>query len=226
MNDENQVQTEHSQTDLGQILSGGAQAEVESRSAPRQEVTADQQDADGPQDATPKNWAEQAYYKEKKTRQAYKQRVSELEEQNQTLMWELEQSRSVPAEETGTWLDPHAAMAERTIQVNGRASRAEFVSEYGREAFNELERVVEQAMQSGHPDMRVLSERMRASEDPVSVMAQWANEQLGWGAQRPQARPAVYPSNFASARNVGKRSGPAWSGPASISDIFDRARAK
>lgn len=32
------------------------------------------------------------------------------------------------------------------------------------------------------------------------------------------------PSNLAGARNVGVRSGPAWSGPASLTDIFDRRK--
>jgi hypothetical protein len=32
------------------------------------------------------------------------------------------------------------------------------------------------------------------------------------------------PSNLAGARNVGARSGPAWSGPASLTDIFDRRK--
>lgn len=41
-----------------------------------------------------------------------------------------------------------------------------------------------------------------------------------------QQRPAVMPSNMAAARNVGNRSaGPAWSGPATIQDIFDRTRS-
>lgn len=34
----------------------------------------------------------------------------------------------------------------------------------------------------------------------------------------------VMPSNFATARNVGARSGPAWSGPTPIADIFARPR--
>lgn len=37
-----------------------------------------------------------------------------------------------------------------------------------------------------------------------------------------QAAPAVMPSNIAGARNVGSRSGPAWSGPPSLQDIFAR----
>lgn len=36
----------------------------------------------------------------------------------------------------------------------------------------------------------------------------------------------VMPSNLAGARNVGSRSGPAWSGPQPLNDIFDRSRQK
>ena len=39
-----------------------------------------------------------------------------------------------------------------------------------------------------------------------------------------RVRATVAPSNLAGARNVGTRSGPAWSGPASLNDIFDRGR--
>lgn len=40
-----------------------------------------------------------------------------------------------------------------------------------------------------------------------------------------QAKAApVMPSNFAAARNVGNRSGPAWGGPPTIADIFNRKR--
>lgn len=46
------------------------------------------------------------------------------------------------------------------------------------------------------------------------------------GAQQTQQRPAVMPSNLASARNVGNRgTGPAWSGPSTIDDIFNRQRS-
>ena len=49
-----------------------------------------------------------------------------------------------------------------------------------------------------------------------------AELQQGEG-QQTQQRQAAMPSNFASARNVANRSaGPAWSGPASIQDIFKR----
>lgn len=43
-----------------------------------------------------------------------------------------------------------------------------------------------------------------------------------------QARPApgVTPSNLAGARNMGARTGPAWSGPSTIDDIFSRRKAE
>ena len=45
------------------------------------------------------------------------------------------------------------------------------------------------------------------------------------GGQPAQQRQAVMPSNLAGARNVGARSGPAWSGPSTIDDIFSRQRS-
>jgi hypothetical protein len=39
-----------------------------------------------------------------------------------------------------------------------------------------------------------------------------------------QQRTAVMPSNLATTRNVGARSGPAWAGPAPLEDIFSRKR--
>lgn len=44
------------------------------------------------------------------------------------------------------------------------------------------------------------------------------------GQPQAQQRPAAMPSNFTGTRNVGSRSGPAWGGPSSINDIFDRTR--
>lgn len=43
------------------------------------------------------------------------------------------------------------------------------------------------------------------------------------GAQATSAAAPVLPSNLTGARNVGTRSGPAWSGPTPLSDIFNRA---
>ena len=47
----------------------------------------------------------------------------------------------------------------------------------------------------------------------------------GGGQQQEQQRQPVMPSNLAGVRNVGARNGPAWSGPASLQDIFNRKPA-
>jgi hypothetical protein len=66
--------------------------------------------------------------------------------------------------------------------------------------------------------------------DPVAYKAKLAEEiraqvmaELQQG-QQPAAQGAapVLPSNFATGRNVGARSGPAWSGPTPLGDIFKR----
>lgn len=54
-----------------------------------------------------------------------------------------------------------------------RASRAEAVSEHGKDAVKELEQAVAQGMQEGRADLRELAVRMRGSEDPVGIAMQW-----------------------------------------------------
>lgn len=70
-------------------------------------------------------------------------------------------------------------------------------------------------------------------DDPAAFKARLEAEILakhgltaeGAAAEVPaQQKPAVMPSDFAGARNVGSRSGPAWSGPPSLQDIFDTSR--
>jgi hypothetical protein len=54
----------------------------------------------------------------------------------------------------------------------------------------------------------------------LEAEAQGTTETVTNGAA--QTRPAVMPSNLATARNVGARTGPAWAGPTPLSDIFNR----
>lgn len=68
----------------------------------------------------------------------------------------------------------------------------------------------------------------------AEVLAKLQGSQPGQGAQpggqqqqqqpqqRGQQQQPVMPSNLAGARNAGVRTGPAWGGPASLGDIFDR----
>lgn len=67
-------------------------------------------------------------------------------------------------------------------------------------------------------------------DDPAAFRAKVEAEILAKHGITPGEQPAapaaraVMPSNLAGARNVGARSGPAWSGPSTIDDIFNRAR--
>jgi hypothetical protein len=71
--------------------------------------------------------------------------------------------------------------------------------------------------------------RAEIGDDPAAYRSRLEAElreqilaELGSGGAQRFAQLA--PSNLAGARNVGARGGPAWSGPASLNDIFDRGR--
>jgi hypothetical protein len=110
-----------------------------------------------------------------------------------------------------------------------------------------IEEEIGKAMESGDPDIAALSHALqtqgvagvkalvdwydRRSFDPAAKEAEIeARIMAKYGIQpgqaaapaAPAAPPPVMPSNLAGARNVGSRSGPAWSGPPAISDIFKR----
>lgn len=79
-----------------------------------------------------------------------------------------------------------------------------------------------------HQHTSVMSE---IGSDPAAYKQKLAEEiraqvmaELQQGTPTPAATQAapVMPSNFATARNVGTRTGPAWSGPTPIQDIFNR----
>lgn len=113
---------------------------------------------------------------------------------------------------------------------------------YGAEKVQAFEQYVEEAVRRGDPEMESLGAQMRASKDPMKTGLDWFEKRTfdpekererlkaeilaelqQQGQQEQPARPApVLPSNLAGARNVGSRSGPAWSGPSPLQDIFDR----
>jgi hypothetical protein len=68
-------------------------------------------------------------------------------------------------------------------------------------------------------DPAAFKERLR-KELMAELQANGGGEQPQAQQEQPAAR--VMPSNFATARNVGARSGPAWAGPTSLNDIFKR----
>lgn len=76
------------------------------------------------------------------------------------------------------------------------------------------------ALVDWHQKHKVMSE---IGSDPVAFREKikaeiFAEMKANGGA--PASMPAAMPSNFATARNVGSRSGPSWSGPTPIADIF------
>ena len=81
------------------------------------------------------------------------------------------------------------------------------------------------ALVDWHKKQQALAE---IGSDPAAYKEKLKAELLAELQQQPAAAqaPAMgsLPTNFATARNVGTRSGPAWSGPQTINDIFDRTR--
>jgi hypothetical protein len=75
------------------------------------------------------------------------------------------------------------------------------------------------AQQEIGDDPAAYKERLKAElKAELEQAAQGTTETVTNGA----TRPAVMPSNLATARNVGARSGPAWAGPTPLANIFKR----
>lgn len=134
-------------------------------------------------------------------------------------------------------------IASQLSNLQTQIMRLTAAQSYGAEKVQAFEQYVTEAMQRGDPEMATLSAQMRASADPMKTGLDWYEKrtfdpekererlkaeilaELHKGNEQEQARPApVFPSNLAGARNVGARSGPAWSGPAPLQDIFNRTR--
>lgn len=82
-----------------------------------------------------------------------------------------------------------------------------------------------QAQQEIGPDPVAYKERLRTEMEAEIRAKLEAERETGQQENgNAQQRPAVMPSNLAAARNVGSRSGPAWGGPQSLGDIFNRRR--
>lgn len=122
-----------------------------------------------------------------------------------------------------------AVAEQRAVQS---VSRNDFIAEFGRDSFNQLDAAAATLIQSQPRAAHELAKAMQSSQDPIRVAAEFFSQAAMWSPspqqQQQQQRapmPQVFPSNLAGARNVGSRSGPAWSGPTPIKDIFDRRNA-
>lgn len=153
------------------------------------------------------------------------------------------------------WENPDAYLTQKLtpVQQQMQQQREEFSlmmanEKYGAEAVQEAYRAiaseveanpaarahVQAIMQTPHPYGALVDwhrKRQAAAEigdDPAAYRERLKAELLAemQGAAPAAATPPVMPSNLAGARNVGSRSGPAWSGPQSLNDIFDRRSPK
>jgi hypothetical protein len=211
---------------ISEILEAGRSGE---QPAAPERVSPPPQASDPTSDASPdrtpdeKSWSYKAYKEERAKRQQFAARVRELEEENRALLTTAVE-REAPANGYGDDADRRAL--EFQHQINYRVARAEALATHGADTMAALVDAVGRAYESGHPDLPMVRDIAMRSDDPFGVIKTWA-EQAGL-LQQPQAqqrRTAVMPSNFAGARNVGVRSGPAWSGPQSVSEIFGEHRA-
>lgn len=120
-------------------------------------------------------------------REAAERRAQEAALQLQQLqrqMEELRQQNQPKPEPIDVFADPVGAFKQqlspleqqlRSMQANFnlRASKAEAIAIHGRDAVAEMERAVQEAINSGNPEMRHLSVQMQNSDDPVGVAMQW-----------------------------------------------------
>lgn len=130
-------------------------------------------------------------------------------------------------------------------------SRQSAVASVGMDGVTAAEAALKEAIERGEVNGDDIGAQLRKSRDPVGDVVRWHQnspavreaalreqiraellaEQQGTQPEAIPAAPApvtpsVMPSNLAGARNVGNRSGPAWSGPKPLSDIFSRGTAK
>ena len=141
--------------------------------------------------------------------------------------------------------------AERQ-QERFEASVERATAKYGQEACEAAEAAMMAAIDGGQLNADAVKAQLSRSRDPIGDMVRWHQNQpqsiearlraeieakvrAELAAANPAPEPEVeqpsnpaqtMPSNLVGQRNVGNRSGPAWSGPASLNDIFDRSRTK
>ena len=208
---------------IGEILSDARQGANEPAPSNDAQSVQDRPDAAGPDEHRLTEWSKKAIYSERKKRQHLQQRVQELE-----LEIEAERSARTRPETTQTdfYANPQAALRDTEIRMASRVALSEARSEYGAEALGDLNKIVGQAIERGHPDMPVLAARMQeamlAGENPIGIAAEWARETAGWGKAKSPHYGMTFPSGLSGERSVGSRSGPAWNGPPSLNDIFKR----
>jgi hypothetical protein len=115
------------------------------------------------------------------------------------------------------------AIHEAATRAHYHSSRTEFVSEFGRSNFERARAAWDQLMQS-HPEAAQIEKTAYSYDNPLIAAAQIMNRLGLWSPEQaaPPRQQQAMPSNFANARSVTSRSGPAYSGPTPLNDIFKR----
>jgi hypothetical protein len=143
-------------------------------------------------------------------------------------------------------VSPQFEQINQTLQAFAKDNA---ITRFTEEAVNEAETAFISALQGGKLDQadyqKVVTspnryaaavqwhKRQQAQaeigDDPAAFKAKLEAEirekvlaEMNGGTQQQAKAAPVMPSNLAGARNVGARSGPVWSGPASLQDIFNR----
>ena len=143
---------------------------------------------------------------------------------------------------------------EQLFETRLMVSETAAITKFGEPALTAAKAALEDAVKAGQVDGKAVQAQLRQSRDPVGDIVRWHQSSPAVQEQTmreklraelmaelgidPGAKPAptpeaatptssaVMPSNLAGRPNVGTRSGPAWSGPAPLNDIFDRTRPK
>ena len=150
------------------------------------------------------------------------------------------------------WDDPDGYVASRLTPLQRQLAERTFTMSmelatvrHGEETVQAAQEALKQAIQGGQENGQAWVDRLSNSPNPVGDVVNWhknspatreadlrarieaeLREKIAAESQQttPAAPPSVMPSDLAGARNVGSRSGPAWSGPAPLNDIFDRRK--
>lgn len=242
MTDTTAQTTTEGQKPIGEILDGGRQAS-EQAAPPPAATTADTADAGDTPEAGNRNGyvpinalhsERQRRKAETETRKRYQQQLAEAEQRLQE-MEAAQQQQQPQQQDTDFWAVPFdQRFHELRTDLTMRTSVAEFKAEHGKDTFKAMINSIQQLRAANHPDLPVVAEMCERSPDPVGTLYEWWQENGGDRVLAEMNRPrdaygrsmdaSAFPSNLAGARNVGSRTGPAWSGPEPIGDILARGR--
>lgn len=120
---------------------------------------------------------------EEYSRQSYAQ-----QQQLAALQRQLSQLQQPQAEPVDFFQNPDGALDQRIAPVRNEIeqfkaeirlemSRELAVVKHGEQAVTDMERGIEEAMRSGHPEIASLAHRMRSSNNPAGIAMQWYQNQ-------------------------------------------------